>query len=107
MPEETRHIGQVKFFNVKRGFGFVEDVESKEAYFLHFSEINPSTNVWKVVHENEFVEFSIVDGTNGKQCENVTGIKGLPMICQSQYDIKRKRPFSKDYNPHKSTQPKK
>ena len=61
--------GTVKWFNAKKGYGFLSDEEGNDV-FVHFSAIN--MDGFKVLEEGEQVEFEVVDGTNGPQAANVT-----------------------------------
>lgn len=61
--------GTVKWFNAKKGFGFISD-ENGEDVFVHFSALNMSG--FKELQEGEAVEFEITDGEKGPQAANVT-----------------------------------
>ena len=61
--------GTVKWFNAKKGYGFLSDEEGNDV-FVQFSAIN--MDGFKVLEEGEQVEFEVVDGTNGPQAANVT-----------------------------------
>ena len=60
---DKRLTGRVKFFNRKKGFGFVrgdvyEDESEQKDYFFHFRSIVPqSDNFLVYVCTNEYVEF--------------------------------------------------
>ncbi|MSS62539.1 cold shock domain-containing protein [Velocimicrobium porci] len=60
--------GTVKWFNAKKGFGFISDEEGKDV-FVHFSALQ--MDGFKVLNENEEVEFDIIDGEKGPQAANV------------------------------------
>jgi cold-shock DNA-binding domain protein len=61
-------LGKVKWFNEKKGFGFISGEDGND-YFLHFSKINKSG--FKTVSEGEEVEFDVEDGEKGPQATNV------------------------------------
>ena len=63
-----REIGTVKWFNSTKGFGFIERENEKDV-FVHYSEIN-STG-YRSLEEGQRVEFTVVDGDNGPQAQNV------------------------------------
>ncbi len=60
--------GTVKWFNAKKGFGFISD-ESGNDVFVHFSALQ--MDGFKVLEEGEKVEFEVVDGDKGPQAANV------------------------------------
>lgn len=61
--------GIIKFFNEKKGWGFVTDNESQKELFVHFSNIKGDG--FKTLHENDEVEYEIQDGAKGPQAVNV------------------------------------
>lgn len=61
--------GTVKWFNAKKGYGFIKDEEGTEV-FVHFTALNMSG--FKVLEEGDKVEFEVVEGEQGAQAANVT-----------------------------------
>lgn len=61
--------GIVKWFNAKKGFGFISSDEGNDV-FVHFSALNMEG--FKVLDEGDKVEFEVVDGEKGPQAANVT-----------------------------------
>ncbi len=61
--------GTVKWFNEKKGFGFITR-DTGEDVFVHYSAI--SVDGFKTLNEGEAVTFEIVDGPKGPQASNVT-----------------------------------
>ena len=61
--------GKVKWFNAKKGYGFICD-EDGAAVFVHFSPLN--IQGFKVLQEGDTVEYEVVDGEKGPQATNVT-----------------------------------
>lgn len=62
-------IGTVKWFNAKKGFGFISDEEGNDV-FVHFSALQMEG--FKVLDEGDKVEFDVVNGEKGPQAANVT-----------------------------------
>ncbi len=60
--------GTVKWFNDKKGYGFITPEEGDDV-FVHHSSIQGEG--FKTLREGEEVEFEIVDGDKGKQATNV------------------------------------
>ena len=56
--------GKVKWFDGKKGYGFVSDSASGDTdYFVHFSEIQ--TDGFKTLEEGQKVSFEIGEGKQG------------------------------------------
>lgn len=60
--------GKVKWFDKKRGFGFITDA-SGEDLFVHHTSI--AGEGFKTLQEGEVVNFEIVAGEKGQQAQNV------------------------------------
>ena len=61
--------GTVKWFNAKKGYGFISDAEGKDV-FVHFSALN--MDGFKELKDGEQVEFEVADGAKGPQAANVS-----------------------------------
>ena len=62
--------GKVKWFDGKKGYGFVSDTASDGTdYFVHFSEIQSDN--FKTLTEGQEVEFEIGEGRQGPVAKNV------------------------------------
>lgn len=64
-----RIVGEVKWFNAEKGYGFIKMGESSADIFVHYSAIE-STG-YRTLNEGDRVEFEIVDGRKGKQASGV------------------------------------
>jgi CspA family cold shock protein len=58
--------GKIKFFNSKKGFGFIAAEDNKE-YFVHQSGIKDSASL----NEGDAVTFDIEQGDRGPKAANV------------------------------------
>lgn len=58
-------MGTVKWFNESKGYGFI--LHEEKDLFVHFSAL---TGV-KTLIEGQKVEYSIIEGRNGPQADNV------------------------------------
>ena len=60
--------GKVKWFDNKKGFGFISRDEGDDV-FVHFSSIE--TDGFKTLREGQAVSFEITEGDKGPQASNV------------------------------------
>ena len=65
----SKTTGTVKWFNEKKGFGFITR-EGGDDLFAHFSEIQGEG--FKTLTENQKVEFEITNDTKGDKATNIT-----------------------------------
>ena len=59
----------MKWFNEKKGFGFIENSDGGDDVFVHFSAIQGDG--FKTLHEGQRVSFEIEDGAKGLSAANV------------------------------------
>ena len=64
--------GKVKWFDGKKGYGFVAETSTDTDYFVHFSEIQ--NDGYKTLTEGQEVTFEIGEGKKGEVAKNVTTI---------------------------------
>jgi CspA family cold shock protein len=60
--------GTVKWFNSRKGYGFIATTEGKDV-FVHYASI--SSEGYKTLAEGDTVSFDIVQGEKGPRAENV------------------------------------
>ena len=90
-------IGSVKWFNNRKGFGFLTNMDTKDEVFVHFSGVDVPEGVFKALYEGEYVSYIESTDDNGKKVAvNVTGVKGGPLLCQNE--TKRVYLVTKDEN---------
>jgi cold shock protein len=61
--------GTVKWFNEKKGFGFIIDPEVGTDIFVHFSVIQ--ADGFKTLNEGEIVEYELYQDEKGAKARNV------------------------------------
>jgi len=70
--------GIVKWFNSRKGFGFITTEESEKDIFVHFSSLNIEGDGFKTLNENDEVTFDIEEGQKGPEAKNVVVTKKAP-----------------------------
>jgi CspA family cold shock protein len=65
-----RTTGTVKWFNDKKGYGFITPENGEKDCFVHFSAIQ--ADGFKSLKEGQRVEFEIVGGDKGPAAQDVT-----------------------------------
>lgn len=93
---EGLHIGQVKWFNRRRGYGFIRILRSDNTedstyigkdVFVHQSHITPKQSTYRTLEDNEYVEFGLsLDDKNTTQAVNVTGIMNGTLLCDAHVE---------------------
>ena len=86
-----KNIGRIKWFNNKKGFGFLSNCETNEDVFIHHSGISlgeealsSDVNIFKTVIEGEYVSYEKqIDEENRTVAKNVTGVLGGPLLCEN------------------------
>lgn len=69
----TVKTGCVKWFNDKKGFGFLAPDDNSGDVFVHFNAIK--SDGFRTLQENQRVEFTVVQGPKGLLAEMVTVIE--------------------------------
>jgi CspA family cold shock protein len=67
MTTANRATGKVKWFNEKKGFGFIVPDEGGEDIFVHFSSLNGATRL----NEGDRVEFDVQSSGKGLKAVDV------------------------------------
>ncbi len=60
--------GKVKWFNEKKGYGFIEQEEGGDV-FVHYTAVQGDG--FKTLTQGQEVEFEVVEGKKGPQAANV------------------------------------
>jgi cold shock CspA family protein len=90
-----RLFGMVKWFDKMKGYGFVQQLQTENDYFVHFSQLKCNDDHrTKYLVAGEYIQFNIseTDGASTSQntenhslvAVNVTGIMDGPLLYESQ-----------------------
>ena len=66
-----RHTGTVKWFNERKGFGFIEQ-EGGDDVFVHYREIRGEG--FKTLNEGQRVEFTLTTRDKGHAADDVSPV---------------------------------
>lgn len=64
------NTGIVKWFNEKRGFGFISPDDGDDDVFVHYSDIQ--MNGFKTLEEGQAVAYEVTTSDKGDKATNVT-----------------------------------
>ena len=70
--------GTVKWFNPRKGYGFITIEDEEKDIFVHYSAIKGGEDEFKTMYEGDIVEFEIVEGEKGQQASEVVVIEKAP-----------------------------
>lgn len=69
LEEVVMPKGKVKWFDAKKGYGFVAWENGKDI-FIHYTEIVTKAN-FKKLDQGDLIEFELVEGNKGLQAKKV------------------------------------
>jgi CspA family cold shock protein len=69
---EVSPEGTVKWFDNKKGFGFIEQDDGEEDVFVHYSSV--SMEGFKTLEEGDRVSFTVAQGEKGLRAMDVQRI---------------------------------
>ena len=77
--------GTVKWFDPKKGYGFIEVEGTSSDVFVHFSEIN--SEGYKTLNDGQKVEFEIEKDAQGERAKNVFKIDEVKQNNQNETSV--------------------
>lgn len=85
-------IGQVKWFNMKAGYGFINvrtGEHTGKDLFVHYTSVKVVNPQYRYLIAGEYVQFNVdtpVDGKHEFHAVNVSGIENGPLMCEARRD---------------------
>lgn len=70
--------GTVKWFDSRKGYGFITREDGSGDIFVHFSAIQGEESDFKIIYEGDIVEFEVTEGQKGPQATNLTVVEKGP-----------------------------
>jgi CspA family cold shock protein len=97
MSSQSRVAGRVKWFDNRKGFGFVNNLSNNAEVFVHHSGLTSQNGVFRTLYPGEYVEFDLHHDpqSNRDYAVNVTGVQGGSLLCDNQGTrlmVRRTRP---------------
>lgn len=73
----TAYRSTVKWFDAKKGYGFIEHPEDGSDVFVHYSQITTDRR-FRTLRTGELVQFELSDGPKGLHARNVSSLEEAP-----------------------------
>ncbi|MBN2157452.1 MAG: cold-shock protein [Candidatus Lokiarchaeota archaeon] len=70
--------GTVKWFNSRKGFGFITPEEGEKDVFVHYSAIKTGEGEFASLNENDKVEYEVVETEKGLEARDVVVTEKAP-----------------------------
>jgi CspA family cold shock protein len=93
----SRVSGSVKWFDNRKGFGFINNLANSAEVFVHHTGLSSQNGVFRTLYPGEYIEFDLHHDEQTKRdyAVNVTGVKGGALLCENQGTrlmVRRTRP---------------
>jgi cold shock protein len=78
--------GTVKWFNARKGFGFITPDEGEKDVFVHHTAIKVEGNEFATLNENDKVSFDVNQGEKGLEAKQVVVTEKAPFQPRERQD---------------------
>jgi CspA family cold shock protein len=79
------HVSTVKWFDAKKGYGFIHHPDGGDDIFVHYSNIQ-SDDDFKTLQADQEVQFEMNEGPKGLNASNVVASDGAAPPSSSETD---------------------
>ena len=77
-------LGRVKWFDTKKGFGFIQEVnDPTKEHFVHHARIN-SNVTFSTLYDGEYVSFKVVNDNNKSMADDIKGVGRGLLLCETR-----------------------
>lgn len=104
--QSSRQSGRVKWFDNRKGYGFVNNLSNNAEVFVHHTGLKSQNGVFRTLFPGEYIEFDIFHDSQTQPYRdyaiNVTGVQGGSLLCENQGTrlmVRRSRPTSSSGTP--------
>ena len=70
--------GTVKWFDTRKGYGFIVPDEGDQDVFVHYTAIKVDEGVFATLNDGDKVEFEVVETEKGLEARNVVVTEAAP-----------------------------
>ena len=70
--------GTIKWFDGKKGYGFITQDDGSNDVFLHYSAIQGEEGKFRTVYEGDKVEYEVSSGDKGPQAASLMVLERAP-----------------------------
>ena len=85
MSDTDKLTGRVKWFDSKKGYGFITNINNdSDEYFVHHSRLNTKNSCFKTLYEGEYVIFNVITEDTKRLADDVKGINGGSLMCEAR-----------------------
>ena len=78
--------GQVKWFNGRKGYGFITPDDGENDVFVHYSAIQVQEGEFASLNENDKVEYEVTETEKGFEARNVVITEKAPFQPRERRD---------------------
>jgi CspA family cold shock protein len=82
--------GRVKWFDIKKGYGFIQRCDNDDEYFIHHARLNTDLE-FSTLYDGEYVSFKVTTENNKSMADDVKGVGRGPLLCESRRQKKEYR----------------
>lgn len=81
----SRHVGCVKWFDNRKGFGFINNLSNNSEVFVHHTGLNSKESCFRTLFPGEYIEYHLYhdEQSNRDYAVNVTGVQGGSLLCEN------------------------
>lgn len=75
--------GRVKWFDNKKGYGFILSCEDSHEYFVHHARVTTDMQ-FSTLYDGEYVSFRLTKENDKVMADDVKGISRGPLLCETR-----------------------